>query len=183
VRGQHLDADRRRLELDLKQILGRNMGLPPKTFLCGSGAGEALILSYSLHKGGLMGEGGTSVRLRAFDSRGGRLQVGDKTGENMDGYGGVLLKELHSPVQGEAWFLLAGQMTGANGPNTRMRIYAFDGRRFRTRWMPENIWGWFAVRVIEGGFRVDGQYYQENKQRHDRYIVAADGVYRRRPGQ
>ena len=68
-------------------------------------------------------------------------------------------------------------MTGANGPNNRMRIYAFDGEKFRSIWMPENVWGTFTVKVIDIGFAVEGDYYRQNRKRSDRYAVVEDGVY------
>lgn len=87
-------------------------------------------------------------------------------------------KPLPAPNSGGLWLLLRGQMTGANGPNVRMRVYAYDGAKLRTVWMPENSWGAFAVRVTEQGFAVDGDYYRTGHPRHDRYVVTDDGLYR-----
>jgi hypothetical protein len=89
--------------------------------------------------------------------------------------------ELHSPVSSELWLLFSGQMTWANGPNVRMRIYAYDGARFRPIWMPENAWGEFTLQVTELGFTVGGSYYREHCVRYDGYSLAPDGVYRKAP--
>ena len=67
-------------------------------------------------------------------------------------------------------------MTGANGPLNRMRLYAYDGRKFRSVWMSEDIWGQFDVRVIDGGFRVEGDYYKETRKRQDAYQLLKDGL-------
>ena len=72
---------------------------------------------------------------------------------------------------------------GLAGPNIRMRIYAYDGEKFATRWMPANVWGAFTVTLTEGGFRIDGQYYQGDKDRHDAYLIGKDGLYLCRPRQ
>jgi hypothetical protein len=64
------------------------------------------------------------------------------------------------------------------GPNIRMRIYAYNGTEFRTVWAPENVWGSFTVQVTERGFRVDGDYYRELRERHDSYCLSPNEVYR-----
>ena len=59
-----------------------------------------------------------------------------------------------------------------------MRIYTFDGAKFRTVWMPENVWGSFTIAVTSSGFTVKGNYYKENRTRNDAYFVSPDAVYR-----
>jgi len=39
-------------------------------------------------------------------------------------------------VPDETWLLVWGQATGANGPNIKMGVYAYDGKKFRTTWCP-----------------------------------------------
>jgi hypothetical protein len=124
------------------------------------------------------GPGGTSVTLRMFVDRQGRWVAAGATGSDMDGYDFVTVTELRSPLPQERWFLLSGQLTGANGPNTRMRIYAHDGRRFRTVWMPENVWGTFTFAARDRGFTVKGTYYRSGAARDEEYALANDGVYR-----
>ena len=74
-------------------------------------------------------------------------------------------------------------MTGADGPNNQMRVYAFDGTRFRPVWGPDDNWGTFTVRVTDSGFTVDGDYYtaasgKSRPARYDVYRLAEDGVHR-----
>lgn len=95
----------------------------------------------------------------------------------MDGYRISEVKELPSPVQGEIWLLFSGRLYGANGPNCRMRIFAYDGKRFRTVWAPANIWGSFKIQLVPKGFVVSGDYYESNQRRHDHYYLGLDGVY------
>jgi hypothetical protein len=53
------------------------------------------------------------VTLRAHTSGGRGVKLADVTTADMDGY--------------------------ANGPNNRMRLYAYEGKSFRPVWMPENV--------------------------------------------
>lgn len=170
--------DRESVEQRLKQILVHAYYDPPSAFVLNSAKGRSLVVVYALSKGTLMGPRATSVTLRAYNAAGERFELADLTGDNLDGYGSVTVKELHSPVSGEMPLLVWGKMTGANGPNIRMRIYTYDGRKFRPTWMPENVWGGFAVQVTEHGFTVDGDYYREDHARHDTYFLAEDGLYR-----
>ena len=150
-------------------------------------AQDYLIAMYVIHKGAVMGNGATSVVLRAYNrtARAG-VVLTDVIGDDMDGYGQVTVREVRpyvpaatAPIQ-ETFLLLSGYMTGANGPNNRMRLYAYDGRRFRPIWMPANVWGSFDVRVIDGGFAVVGDYYRESQKRNDRYTLLRYGLIRQR---
>jgi hypothetical protein len=67
-------------------------------------------------------------------------------------------------------------MTGANGPNTRMRLYAHEGHEFRTVWMPEDVWGDFTISGWDLGFTVAGTYYPGGA-RDDQYGISAERVY------
>lgn len=101
----------------------------------------------------------------------------------MDNYGNLEVSELHSPEPDEIWLLVSGQRLGANGPNIRMRVFAFDGKRFRTMWMPAEQWGDFRTHVTQDGFTVDGDYYRSNLHRHEAYSLASDGIYLKQPGE
>jgi hypothetical protein len=177
VDGKHLDLDRKSVEQGLKQILVQEYDEPAFAFVLNSARGRSLIVAYALHKGLMMGERATSVTLRAYKTTDIGVELADFTGDDMAGYGNVSVKELHSPVPDETWLLVLGYMTGANGPNVRMRVYAYNGTKFRTMWMPENVWGAFTIRVTDHGFTVDGSYYREGQERHDRYFLAPDGLY------
>jgi hypothetical protein len=92
----------------------------------------------------------------------------------MNGYAGLEITELHAPLAGKLFLLLSGQAMGANGPNTRMRLYEYDGERFRPMWMPENVWGSFYVKATVDGFNVEGEYYRSDRKRRDGYVVYDD---------
>jgi hypothetical protein len=170
-------ADRQRIEQDLHRILAHLCDTPPSVFVLDTAKSRSWVAAYGLRKGALVGEHATSVTLRAYSVTDRGVRLAAFTGDDLDGYANLAVQELHSPVPDEVWLLVWGQMTGANGPNIRMRIYACDGKKFRTVWMPENIWGTFTVRVTDQGFTVDGEYYREAKARHDAYQLAPDGLY------
>jgi hypothetical protein len=134
--------------------------------------GAAAIVAYTVDKSGWHGPGATSFRLRAYETRGGRLVLTDSTGGDFDGYASLAVKQLTSTDPGsDAWFIVSGRLTGANGPNTRMRGYRYEAGKFHTMWMPADAWGDFTIRVTQGGFTVDGDYYREDDHRHEVYHV------------
>ena len=165
------------VELSLRQVLGSASDGEAVVFASEHDR-KRLAIVYTLGKARRHGTGATSVALRIYVERRGRFVLADSTGADLDGYIPESVKELPSPVPRESWFLLSGQLTGANGPNMRMRIYAFDGERFRTIWMPENAWGNFDIIVDDDGFTVKGHYYRGGP-REDGYFLSEDGVYRR----
>jgi hypothetical protein len=66
----------------------------------------------------------------------------------------LFVRELHSPVPGEIWLLSWGTISGSNGPGAFvMRVYAYDGTKFRTVWTPALLWGATAI-VTTSGFIV-----------------------------
>ncbi len=164
----------------LKRILGKAADEPPSAFVIDVDRRPSLVLAYTLLKGTRMGEAGTSVRVRAYAVAQGTFRLVDATGEDLNGYAQVSLVQLHSPVQGEMWVLLSGYMTGANGPNNGIRVYAYDGAKFRTVWTDDH-WGTFTVRATDRGFIVDGLYYRKGGERRDVYLLAEDGVQRISP--
>ena len=172
-----LQLNRESLELSLSRILAPATDRPPMVFVLDAPMGRSLIVVYALHKGVMMGPHATSVTLRAYKAAGGRLELANLAGEDMDGYVDVSVKALPSPVPGEEWLLLWGQMSGANGPNMRLRAYAYSGAKFRTIWMPANFWGDLTVNVSAAGFTLDCSSYRDNRQRHEAYTVAPDGLY------
>ncbi len=170
-----------RLAIGLRQILPPG---EPSTVIRGRSAKTTghFIAAYVVYKGEVMGPGATSVMLRAYVRTARRVALRDVTGSDMDGYGRLSILEIHpqpsSPLApiAENFVLLSGYMTGANGPNNRMRLYVYDGTRFRPVWMPANEWGDFDVKVVEGGFTVVGSYYRESRRRNERYVVSDDGL-------
>ena len=170
------DLNRGVVERRLQQVLSSVLLEQPKVSVSQQN-GRRLAIAYVLSKVGFMGPGGTSVALRMYVERNGHLLLADATGSDFDGYVDLSVTELRSPTPRETWILLSGRLTGANGPNTRMRLYAYNGQGFRTVWMPENVWGVFSVTVGDGSFTVKGDYYRGGR-RNERYAIGEDGVYR-----
>src|SRR5688572_1551949 len=146
----------------------------PSIYAGNASTGRYLIAAYAIHKGEQMGPGATSVTLRAYTGEGRNVKLADVTAGNMDGYAGITVQEVHrwvsNPVAsmtGDTYLLLSGYLTGANGPNNRMRLFAYDGKSFRPIWMPEDIWGNFKVETTKTGFVIHGDYYRESRTRHD----------------
>ena len=150
--------------------------LPP-IFISAS-AGHSLILAYTLSKGGRMGRRGTAVTVRAYNVIHDHFELSDHTGGDMEGNARVSVKELSAPIPGQTWLIASGYMTGANGPNNLLRVYAYDGKKFKAVWSPKDVWGSFAITVTNRGFNVDGDYYPSSKKRHDKYAVSENGVHR-----
>jgi hypothetical protein len=155
----------------------------PSIYAGSASSGRYLIAAYAIHKGEQMGLGATSVTLRAYTTDGRGVKLADVTGGNMDGYAGITVQEVHpwasnpvAPVTRETYLLLSGYLTGANGPNNRMRLYAYDGKSFRPIWMPENVWGNFKIETTKTGFVIQGDYYRESRKRRDEYTLLNDGV-------
>jgi hypothetical protein len=117
----------------LRRLLGAAANGGPYAFSVGSRNDRHLVIAYAVQKGTLMGPGATSVTVRVYAPREGRFAFVGATGDDMDGYGSLNVAELHSPVSNDLWLLIWGQMTGANGPNIRMRIYAYDRAKFRPK--------------------------------------------------
>jgi len=168
------DLGRERIALGIKQMLGDVGSEPMPVFVAGNGETRSVVVVYTLWK---CGTNRTSVNLRAYRAADGRVQLTDVTGDSMDEHVLHVVEQLHSSDPGKLLLLLSGQVTTANGPNTGMRIYSFDGTKFRTMWMPENIWGGFTIAVTPSGFTVKGNYYREDRARNDAYFVSSDGIY------
>ena len=137
------------------------------------GGGRRLAIVYSLlkdHNGHA-----SSLTVRMYEEVDARFRYVDAIG-GFDHYSSISVVELRPPVVGDMHFLVWGKVTTANGPNTGMRIYAYDGQRFRTVWEPENVWGNFTVDVQPRGFTVKGSYYREDRLRDEEYLLTADGV-------
>jgi hypothetical protein len=183
VRPNHFNHDA--VGQALKRILEKATWGPTSTFVTSVNRTPFLVVTYTLAKGTSMGPGATSVTTRVYTATRGSFRLVAATGTDMDGYADVSLVQLHSPIPGEMWVLLRGQMTGANGPNIRLQVCAYDGAKFRSVWT-DDAWGAFAVRVTERGFTVDGPYYTaasglDRGIRHDVYSLAEDGVRRVSP--
>jgi hypothetical protein len=177
------DLNKGSVATGLEEILPKT-GLPRAVFVVGSGNRRSLIVVYALLRGHIQTPNGTSVTIRAYNETTSRkgpsgrsatgLRLTDVAGQDMNGYAGLEITELHAPLAGKLFLLLSGRAMGANGPNTRMRLYAYDGERFSPLWMPENIWGSFSVKATVDGFNVEGEYYRSDRKRRDGYVLYDD---------
>jgi hypothetical protein len=168
----------------LQEILPMN-GLPRAAFVVGARGHRSLIVVYALLRGQIVTPNGTSVAIRAYRETPARtassgssatgLMPADVADDDMNGYGGLEITELHAPVKSKLFLLMSGRAMGANGPNTRMRLYEYDGMRFTSVWTPDNVWGAFEVKATVDGFTVEGDYYRENERRSDRYLLSDKG--------
>jgi hypothetical protein len=161
---------------ELSQILSGVINQPTTVFVLTSSRGRTLLVFYNVQYG-TIGDDSSYAVLTAFNAGAKSLTVSNSSGRDMNGYGDIAVQELPSPVKGEIWLLISGYMTGANGPNCRMRAFAYDGTNFRTVWAPANIWGTFTTDLTSDGFVVSGEYYRSSQQRHDRYHLASDTIY------
>jgi hypothetical protein len=137
---------------DLRAILARHEvgaddGDLPSSFGLDRAGEHFLLIAYALGAG-IHGLG--SVTIRAYRAVNGRFELADSTGSDMDGCE-LFIRELHSPVPNETWLLAWGAVTGSNGPGIFLvRVYAFDGAKFRTVWKPESALGVTATVTADG---------------------------------
>ncbi len=177
VNPRHPQLDRESIVKDLVKILGDRADATPSAFVLDSPDGRTLIVAYEFGAGVMMGPGSSFFTLRAYRATETTLKLINTAGEDMNNYLNLSVEKLPSPAPGQLWLLVWGQASGANGPNIRMRGYAFDGKKFKTVWMPANEWGNFTIRVNASGFTIDGEYYRNGKKRHDAFTMAPDGFY------
>lgn len=154
-----------KLDSDLKYLLKENRGNPEYTgaaFAQQSDLlyGRSVIVAYGITRGG------TAVNDSAITIRGYRLDrdkliLSDTTGQEFDGYG-LFTKMLPPPITGEAWLIAWGPLHGFNGSKNRVRIYAFDGKTFRTIWNPDDMMN-ATIHVTSSGFSI-------NRLDEDRYF-------------
>jgi hypothetical protein len=184
VRGAVADdgrVDVERLQNGLRAILP-NPDEPRLIYEGKAGDGRYLIAAYAIYKGGIHGSGATSVTLRGYTVKGNTVRLSDVAGSNMDGYRLLSARQVRpmvtnpaAPPVGKTYLLLSGNFTGANGPNNRIRLYAYDGKKFEAIWMPENVWGTFSIQATNSGFVIDGDYYRGGP-RNDEYTLSEDTV-------
>lgn len=140
---------------------------------------RALVVSYSLVRGGpAVNE--SIVTVRGYRVVDGAYRLSDATGSDFDGYG-MFVKELQSPEIDEIWLLVWGAQYGFNGNKTRVRVYVFNGSKFRTVWSPNDIFN-AKVEVTKVGFaitRIDEERYYKLQQCpcyiHEDYVLMLDG--------
>ncbi len=174
------DLNKTNIASGLEQILPKT-GLWRAVFVVNAGNRRSLIVFYSLLRGHVQTPNGTSVAIRAYNETpedirfsgvATSLKLVDTAGEDMNGYASPSITQLRPGQPGRISLLLWGDAIGANGLNMRMRLYKFDGNKFKTIWKPENVWGNFDVEAVDNNcFTVTGDYYREDRKRDDRYCV------------
>jgi len=90
-----------------------------------------------------------------------------------------------APVAGEFWFMGLAVMPQQSPFMTAMRLYAFDGQKFRTVWAPADIIAEGAEQAVEvtaNGFTVNklfdptgGAAHSPSAVIHEQYILNPDG--------
>jgi hypothetical protein len=141
---------------DLARILSghavrSDYGDPPSAFVLEQQGTFCLWVSYALSKGVHGRPDGTAFEIRAYQAVDHQLKLLAATGDNMDGTF-TFIRDLNSPLPNEKWLLAWGKVTGSNGFGvSAVRVYAFDGRRFRTVWSPSEFEG-ATAEVTQTGF-------------------------------
>ena len=87
------------------------------------------------------------------------------------------------PLSNEFWFMAIAEIPPQAPPTVAMRLYAFDGGKFRTVWEPRNIIAAGvdkAIEVTTGGFVVDslfdptgGAAHSPSVVIHEQYVLTA----------
>jgi hypothetical protein len=132
-------------------------------------AGRALVVAYAI----VRGAHNDISTIRGFVSDVNRFKLIATTGEDFDGYNMFKL-ELASPIAGEFWLLAWGQAQTFNGSRVRLRLYAFDGRGFRTVWEPDDLFS-ATVRATGQGFAIDHEVREPPFTVHDEYRLTFNG--------
>jgi len=93
-----------------------------------------------------------------------------------------------APIAGEFWFMALAEVPPQAPPTVAMRLYAFDGEKFRTVWMPKDIRSVGPDKAIEctdGGFIVSslldptgGAALSPTVVVHEQYAVSPDGPHK-----
>jgi hypothetical protein len=158
----------------VKAVAGSALDMRPAVYTIGPKDLAFLVVCYSLYDWKKMGPGTSSFTLRVYGMRRNRVELLDETGSDFAGYSRISVARLDSPDS--VSFLVSGYLTGANGPNNRMRLYTVRNGKFRTIWIPADIWGEFSANVSGDRFSITGSNYPDDAKRHEEYVVIQDGV-------
>lgn len=178
-------TDSNAIGADLGELLGAQTYAPeysgpPYAHIAELANGRSLVVGYMLVRGG-EAVNDSAVSIRGYRAHEGSLTLEDVTGRDLYGYG-LFTHELVSPIPGELWLLAWGPLSGYNENRTRLRVYAFDGNKFRTVWSPPDALN-VTVNFTSSGFSVN--HLDEYRYRtvlqppyyvRDDYISVPDGV-------
>ncbi len=136
-----------RAEVDA--LLERKKGdlLNNPVFITGPRSGRFMIVGIELWRGGgAINE--NAVSFRAYKESQGKFEYVTSTAalsDTSESAESQALTDLHAdvltvpPVLGEFWFIAWADVPPLAPYKITMRVYAFDGKNFRTVWTPENI--------------------------------------------
>lgn len=187
-----------RIRAGLSAALGSNTGndvsrskavtrvdLPP---------GRFLIVGIELWRGGPAIEE-NAVSFRAYRDTGDRfafvsnLDDLHSSDSRNDSLGHLCFQPLSpSPNPDEFWFFALARASAQSPPTVAIRLYAFDGDRFRTVWSREDILSEGPDKVVEvtdSGFTITRLFDPTGRAAHspsvvihEQYTVSRDGVYK-----
>jgi hypothetical protein len=98
---------------------------------------DLVIIGYSIRHGPSAIPDSTVV-IEAFRKVADRYELVDQTGEGLAN-SVPKLEQLSGPWTNEIWILAHGQQTGVMQYHERVRIYSFDGQRFKELWGHEPL--------------------------------------------
>lgn len=170
--------EQRTLQMALTEVLRGAAREPPLVFTNPENTACHISIAFAIPRktAMMMGPGSTAFTLRCYRNAHGELVLVDAVGRDMDGYSSVQLFQFPQPPEDEDWFLATGRLSGANGPNTRSRIYRLKDGAFQTVWAPANIWADLQFTVTETGFAFTGPLYRENATLRETYSISSQGV-------
>jgi hypothetical protein len=160
-------------------------------FLMDLPRGHFLIAGAELPRGGsAIAE--DAISLRAYKDAGARfIRVSSTEDLHSSDPGNPFLVGLYtkaltwSPIAGEFWFMALADVPPQAPPTVAARLYAFDGERFRTVWMPKDILSEGTDKAIEltnNGFIVRSLFDPTGQAAHsptvvihEQYAVGPDG--------
>ena len=138
------------------------------------------IMQYTLMGAG-RGAPDTQTAIAAYLSEDGHLRLQSAFTPDFDGYA-VTTKPIQSPIPGQLYYLVYGPKYGFNGTLVRIRVFAFDGLRWRVLWAPGDTLN-AEVEAIGDKILVTHldthQYYELRKppfNRHETYRITPEGV-------
>jgi hypothetical protein len=149
-------------------------------FLADLPDGHFLIIGIEIWRGGSV-NGEDAISFRAYANSGGKfVHVASVNDLTDSGVASLFAKALPTPpVAGQFWFIAWADVPPLAPFKVAMRLYAFDGKDFRTAWNPENVIASSvpdAVQTASGGFIVNRMPdFQSQLILHEQYSVSADG--------
>lgn len=170
------DEGAQRLQTKLRTLLASHVSSPeygdlPLVQLADLPSGRVLLVAYTI----VRGPHHDLPVVRGYQWDTDRFRLVDGAAEDFSDYD-MFKTVLPSPIRSELWLLAWGQAHTFNGKKVRIRIYAFDGRVFRTIWNPEDVFN-ADVRVTISGFVVDHYLLDRRPWRevHDEYVLTPAG--------